>query len=151
MISFDLNPLTHSAYLLIGVFFGLWLLFWAMQAYRRGSRMTPLRGPPSDSLLFGLGKDTRASPDNSAIFVQWAKEYGSVYRVPAALGSSRVILADPKAVAAFYARETSIYVRSSVARRGMERLVSYQLSYDVPPSCLSVPCLTSDRAWSNLG
>jgi hypothetical protein len=61
----------------------------------------PLRGPPSKNFLLGLAAYIAQFPVKSALYEQWAREYGSVYRVPYASGSSRVILVDPKAFAAF--------------------------------------------------
>jgi hypothetical protein len=133
MISLDLHLSKHTTYWLVGVSFCVCLFSWIIQTIcSRGSRSTPLRGPPSKSLLFGLGSDISTSPDSSTLYQEWAKEYGSAYRIPHALWSSRVVLIDPKAVAAFFTRETFVYVRSSDAKRTLERLVSLTVFRQVP-------------------
>jgi hypothetical protein len=86
--------------------------------------MTPLRGPQSPDFLFGLGRSIQTHKDPSALYEEWAREYGSAYRVPYPLGSYRVVLADPKALAAFYARETVVYVRNLATKRVTELIVS---------------------------
>ena len=104
-------------------FFGLWFLSWIIQSMRRNSRSTPLRGPPRKNLLFGVSADIHTSPDSSVLFEKWAEEYGSVYRIPYSFGTSQIILADPKAVAGFYAQDSFVYVRSPLSRRAVERFV----------------------------
>jgi hypothetical protein len=108
---------------LVGVLFGLWLLSKIMRVVRPGSQTTPLRGPASKSLFFGLSKYIRDSPDSSVLFGQWAKEYGSVFSVPTSLGSSQIILTDPKAIASFFAQGTVTYVRSPGGTRIFKGLV----------------------------
>jgi hypothetical protein len=111
------------AYPLAGILFGLWLLSRIIHAIRPGSQTTPLRGPPSKNLLFGLSNYMRKSPDTSVIHEGWTEEYGSVYAVPTSLGSTLVMLADPKAIASFFAQGTVTYVRSPGGRKFMKNLV----------------------------
>ncbi|KAJ7600586.1 cytochrome P450, partial [Mycena floridula] len=51
----------------------------------------------------------------------WA-EYGPVFAVPWTLGTTRIIVTDPKAVAHFYARETYVYVQNSLSRVAIANL-----------------------------
>jgi len=111
------------AFPLVGFLFGFWLLYRVIRAVRPGSRTTPLRGPPSKSLLFGLSNYVRKSPDSSVLHERWAEEYGSVYAVPTSLGSTQVMLADPKAIASFFAQGTVTYVRPPGSRKFMKNLV----------------------------
>ena len=111
------------AYPLAGVIFGLWLLSRIIHAIRPGSQTTPLRGPPSKSLLFGLSNYIRKYPDSSVLHERWTEEYGSVYSVPTSLGSTQVMLADPKAIASFFAQGTVTYVRPSGGRKFVKNLV----------------------------
>jgi hypothetical protein len=104
-------------YLIGGVLLGLWALSRIMRAIRPGSQSTLLRGPPSKSLLFGLSNHIRKYPDSSVLYERWAEEYGSMYSVPTGLGSTRIMLADPKAIASFFAQGTVSYVRPSGSRR----------------------------------
>jgi hypothetical protein len=101
----------------------VWLLSRILRSVRRSRCSTPLDGPSSNSLVFGLSKELHTSTDSALMFEGWGKQYGSAYRVPFAFGSSRVILNDPRAITHFYAQETFTYVRSSMDRRGVERLV----------------------------
>ena len=111
------------AFPLVGFLFGFWLLYRVIRAVRPGSRTTPLRGPPSKSLLFGLSNYMRRSPDISVLHEGWAEEYGSVYVVPTSFGSTQVMLADPKAIASFFAQGTVTYVRSPGGTKLMKNLV----------------------------
>ncbi|GLB33170.1 putative cytochrome p450 [Lyophyllum shimeji] len=104
---------------------GLWLFSKVVKIWLsrwRGTRATSLRGPPSESILFGLSGVLRQSEDASLLTERWAKEYGSAFRVPTALGSSRIVLMDPKAVAHFYSKETFGYVQTPLARVFIENL-----------------------------
>ncbi|KAG2127115.1 cytochrome P450 [Suillus clintonianus] len=82
---------------------------YLLQVYRRNQRMTRIRGPQSPSWVFGLSKTLLDSIATTELYERWAVEYGPVYRVPIALGESRVILWDPKAVSHFFARDTASY------------------------------------------
>ncbi|KAI0751770.1 hypothetical protein C8Q80DRAFT_1268958 [Daedaleopsis nitida] len=46
------------------------------------------------------------------LYEEWTQRYSAVFRVPAPLGSTRVVLTDPKAVAQFYSVETWTYVQT---------------------------------------
>jgi hypothetical protein len=92
--------------------------------HRRLNNGTPLRGPPSHSFLFGSRLFAMSSPDPDRIFEQWADEYGSVYRVADALGTTRVMIADPKALAHFYSKESFGYIHTKSFKILLEHLVS---------------------------
>jgi hypothetical protein len=109
---------------------GLWLLSQIFPSVRRRKWMTPLKGPPSKSLFFGVSRVLHASPDSSVLYEEWGKEFGLVYRVPSTFWSNTIALLDPKALAHFHARETFTYVRPSIERRGVDRLVRMKL---LPP------------------
>jgi hypothetical protein len=97
------------------------LLYRAQRFFRPAS--TSLPGPPSDSYFFGVSKLLSNAVDPAVLYEQWAKEYGPVFRVPLALGSSRVVLCDPKAIAYFYSRETTGFVMRKLGKVLVERLV----------------------------
>ncbi|KAI0352523.1 cytochrome P450 [Trametes cingulata] len=113
----QVSPL--NAALILGV---VYLVFKIGQSYRKRSRATPLAGPPSPSWLFGVGRVAANNPDTASLYEEWAAQYGSVFRVPAALGSNVVVLMDPKAVAHFYSLETFTYVQTALARVAIENL-----------------------------
>ncbi|KAG6815527.1 hypothetical protein H0H87_000954 [Tephrocybe sp. NHM501043] len=106
---------------------GAWLVFKLLKlAYSnnwRGLQTTPLRGPQSASFLFGLSGIIRQAEDASVLTEQWAKEYGSAFCVPGAMGSMRIVITDPKAVTHFYSKETFGYIQTPLARTFIERLL----------------------------
>jgi hypothetical protein len=90
---------------------------------RRGLR-TRLRGPPSPSFLFGVTKKLFPSSDIGVIYHDWERTYGPVYEIPASLGSSHVVLSDPKAIAHFFSKDTTTYYQPDLARAVAGPLVS---------------------------
>ncbi|KAF9224554.1 cytochrome P450 [Gyrodon lividus] len=102
----------------------LWAVITAVRVARRRLKTTRLRGPSSTSLLYGVGKDLAESSDAGAMYEAWVEEYGVVYQVPSTLGQTRIVLADPKAIAHFYARETWTYVLTAVVKVFFEKGVS---------------------------
>ena len=105
------------------VFAAVYFTHSYVQARRKAAHKTPLASPPNPSWLFGILKLVVNNPHQAFIFETWAEEFGSVFRVSAPLGSSTVVLADPKAIAHFYAEETWTYVHTRLSRVGIEYLV----------------------------
>ncbi|KIK89943.1 hypothetical protein PAXRUDRAFT_685575 [Paxillus rubicundulus Ve08.2h10] len=100
----------------------LWAVLTIVRAARRKLKTTQLRGPPNPSLLYGVGKATAESSDSGGLMYEtWAQEYGVVYQVPSTLGQSKIVLADPRAIAHFYARETWTYVLTPLSKALFER------------------------------
>ncbi|KAK7448083.1 hypothetical protein VKT23_013840 [Stygiomarasmius scandens] len=100
----------------------IWLVSKLISRARRDLHLTPLKGPPRQSLLFGVLKYVNQAPDSGAVYEEWASKYGLVYQIPGVLGSKRVVLMDPKAVAHFYARETTTYVQTGMAKSFITRM-----------------------------
>ncbi|KAH7881865.1 cytochrome P450 [Phlebopus sp. FC_14] len=98
-----------------------WVLTKLARAARRRFMTTRLRGPPSPSLLYGVGKDVLESPDAGSMHEAWAAEYGVVYEIPSSLGQRKIVLCDPKAIAHCYARDTWTYVVTPLTRQFVER------------------------------
>ncbi|KAF8123205.1 hypothetical protein EV363DRAFT_1180575 [Boletus edulis] len=46
-----------------------------------------LRGPPSESFLYGVGQRIRSARDAGALYDAWAQEYRPVYAIPSTLGT----------------------------------------------------------------
>lgn len=88
------------------------------------SCLIALKGPPNTNILFGRSAEILKSFDRSAIYQQWANEYGAVYKVPTALGGTRIIICDPKAAAHIYAKDTFTYVGLPVLKRFTKKFVS---------------------------
>jgi hypothetical protein len=78
------------------------------RSYRR-PRTTKFRGPPSKSFLFGVTKDLFNSPDLGGIYESWEKTYGPVYEIPSSLGSTILVLQDPKAITDLFSKDTTTY------------------------------------------
>lgn len=96
----------------------------------RSRRRTPrLNGPPSTSWLFGATKVLFESADLGVQYGIWEKEYGLIYDLPSSLGSKMLVLADPKAVAHFFARDTSTYHQPEVRKIMNRQFVSHHLVY----------------------
>jgi len=81
-------------------------------------------GPPSKSLLFGTSRDLFEASDIGVIYQAWEKLYGPVYEVPTSLGARMIVLNDPKALAQFFAKDTSTYQQQKFMRLTSGRLVS---------------------------
>ncbi|KAF8162511.1 cytochrome P450 [Mycena galopus ATCC 62051] len=86
-------------------------------------RSTPLKGPPSKNMFFGVLSQLVTAPDTGVIYEDWASQYGSVFFVPSVLGSKEVVLTDPKSIAHFAARETYGYVGTPRAKGFQEKLL----------------------------
>jgi cytochrome P450 len=86
---------------------------------------TPLKGPPTTgrNFLFGVLPDILKAPYPGALYEGWAAQFGSVFSVPAPLGSKSLVLTDPKAIAHFSARETYGYVQTPRAKHLLEKLI----------------------------
>ncbi|KAF9237030.1 cytochrome P450 [Melanogaster broomeanus] len=92
-----------------------WSLIRVARSARRRARTTRLKGPHSNSLIFGF-PEVLMTPDGPEVYEAWAEQYGPVFQVPAVLGTSRIVLCDPKAIAHFYARETTTYILTPLAK-----------------------------------
>ncbi|KAG6876262.1 hypothetical protein C0993_004630 [Termitomyces sp. T159_Od127] len=114
--------ITDAVAYVLGIWFVFKLLKHGLVRWHGGVQTTSLRGPPSQSLLFGLTRIIRESDDASLLMEQWISHYGPVFRVPDVMGSSRVVVADPKAVTHFYAKETFGYVKTSLSKAFIKQL-----------------------------
>ncbi|KAK0227136.1 cytochrome P450 [Armillaria nabsnona] len=103
------------------------VLIYKISTNRKSSITTKLRGPPRQSLLFGLIRVLRNAEDPGLLYEQWASEYGSVYSFPAFLGEQRLVLYDPKAVAHFYGKEGFGYIKTPISRMFIEILFGKNL------------------------
>ena len=75
----------------------------------RRPRTTKLRGPPSKGFLFGVIKDLFKSTDLGGMYGNWEKTYGPVYEIPSCLGSTTLVLQDPKAITDLFSKDTTTY------------------------------------------
>ncbi|KAJ7489394.1 cytochrome P450 [Mycena latifolia] len=85
-------------------------------------RSTPLKGPSSSNVFFGMLPMLMDSPDSGSIYEEWSNSYGPVFSVPSILGSSKIVFTDPKAIIHFFNKETYGYVGLPHAKRFLEKL-----------------------------
>ncbi len=98
-------------------------LIYKISTNRKSGVTTKLRGPSSQSWLFGLGRVIHDAEDAGLLYEQWASEYGSVFSFPGFLGQKSLVLCDPKAVAHLYANEGFGYVKMQLSRNFIEIMV----------------------------
>uniref|UniRef100_P9WEI2 Cytochrome P450 monooxygenase claW n=1 Tax=Ampulloclitocybe clavipes TaxID=56467 RepID=CLAW_AMPCV len=98
------------------ILFSFWAFLSLIRVIRRRSSTTPLKGPPSESFIFGLRQIIHKSEDSDALYEQWADKYGSVYQVSEPMGSKRVVLCDPKAILHLYSKDTFDFVQTEINR-----------------------------------
>ncbi|KAJ7600569.1 cytochrome P450 [Mycena floridula] len=101
----------------------IWLVSKVIRSFVDRGNGTALQGPPRMSWMHGyqpqlMGNDVAAAE----LYQTWAAEYGPIFVIPWTLGTTRTIVADPRAVAHFYARETYGYVQNKVTRITMANL-----------------------------
>lgn len=118
----DLSRLSYLDVVLVAAV--SWTLYKLGETLRRRMKTTRLNGPPRASWIFGASEEV-IQGDASAMFEQWAKEYGPVYQIPTQLGGCRTVLTDPKAIAHFYAKETFVYMRPKFGQIFIETLVMF--------------------------
>ena len=95
----------------------IWALLRWFGSYRQQLHTTKLRGPQSESFVYGVGKRVLDADDSGAVYEAWAQEYGPVYAVPSTLGNKRIVLCDPKAIAHFYSKETWTYTHTPASKQ----------------------------------
>ena len=110
------NPLNLRTVDTVGLLAGSWLLYKIVQTARARARTTKLPGPPAKSWLFGVSKGI-FDGDTGELFEIWAKQYGDVFQIPAALGRWRTILIDPKAVSHYFNKSTQTYIKTDFIKQ----------------------------------
>ncbi|KAK7014458.1 hypothetical protein VNI00_019352 [Paramarasmius palmivorus] len=89
---------------------------------RKKGYTTPLNGPPTKSIVFGLSRYLNSVDDPGKVMEDWAGEYGSVYKIPTVLGGTKVVICDPRAIRDFYSKETFTYVGTPIAKTFIARV-----------------------------
>lgn len=116
------NLRTLSDGLILAV--GAWTTYKLLQKWRSRAKTTKLSGPPVESWLFGLSRQT-FNADSSVLVENWAKEYGPVFQVPGVLGQRRTVIMDPKALSHFFGNHGFGYVKSTSGKSALETLVRF--------------------------
>jgi hypothetical protein len=70
-------------------------------------------------------KDLTSCLDSGVYHDQWIQEYGGVYELPTLFGNKAVQIADPKAIAAFWTKDTVVYNQLSANRVFVTEFVSF--------------------------
>ncbi|TFK35081.1 cytochrome P450 [Crucibulum laeve] len=87
------------------------------------TQQSGLRGPPSPSIFWGVSKMLHQALDPGHLYEAWAKEYGLVYQITAALGTPQVIVCDSKAIAYIFSKDAFTFVRTPGFRAVVEVLI----------------------------
>jgi hypothetical protein len=93
------------------VFISVLAVLLALRFYQtRGHiRTTRLKGPPSESFIYGISQAFIGMTDYSGLYADWANTYGLVYQLPWTLGTQFTVLSDPEALAHFFAQSSWKY------------------------------------------
>lgn len=126
-------PIRKLTSLDFGVLFvGLWLLSKAIGILLRRSNTTRLKGPPSESWLFGFSSFMSIG-DPSLAYEKWTEQYGAVFRVPITLyvsitsrlgmGQTKIVVCDPKAIQHIYSKTTFGYIYTKSRKKELTAIV----------------------------
>ena len=119
MLDFATFNYTTTITLSILIPFGLY------QINGRRPRTVKLNGPPSKDWIFGVNKELDEAPDVDLLYQSWERTYGPVYQIPTTFGTKLLISCDPKAIAYFYSKATTIYHQPDLMRTTMSRSVGF--------------------------
>jgi hypothetical protein len=133
-LSLIMTPIRKLTSFDFGVLFiGLWLLSKAVGILLRRSNATRLKGPPSESWLFGFSSFMTIG-DPSLAYEQWAEQYGAVFRVPITIyvsitsrlgmGQTKIVVCDPKAIQHIYSKTTFGYIYSKSRKKELTAIVN---------------------------
>lgn len=105
------------------------LIAFCLYRNRRNRRRTPkLPGPPSKGFLFGATRDIFTAPDLGVLYANWENKYGPVYEIPSSIGSSMLVLGDPKGIAYLCANDTTTYQQLRFSKVFEQRFVRFYFS-----------------------
>ncbi|KAH8831754.1 cytochrome P450 [Flagelloscypha sp. PMI_526] len=104
--------LTEIGLVSSAVFLAYSVSSWFLGRRRRIRVATALRGPKPLHPIWGWTQEIIKTDHSAEMYEGWVKEFGSVVGVPTLLWNQRILLADPKAVAHFYAHDASVYVQN---------------------------------------
>ncbi|KIL58805.1 hypothetical protein M378DRAFT_1023882 [Amanita muscaria Koide BX008] len=87
-----------------------------------------LRGPRSNNFLLGrLREILGVVGDVATVFDLWIGEYDYAFKVPTGLGTNRIVLSDPKAVAHVYANDGFGYLRATYSTTFSRALMGHNM------------------------
>ncbi|KAH8823549.1 cytochrome P450 [Flagelloscypha sp. PMI_526] len=89
---------------------------WFLGRRRRFRVTTALPGPKRIHPFWGWTQTLVKMEDTTLQYDSWTKTFGGVFTIPTVLWNRRVVLADPKAVAHFFAHDPTVYVHNTLTR-----------------------------------
>ncbi|EIW77626.1 cytochrome P450 [Coniophora puteana RWD-64-598 SS2] len=93
------------------------LLGSVISAVRTRGNITRLRGPPSESIIWGVAQKVPLTEQSAVQYTAWEAEYGpGVYRIPFIFGKEKIILFDARAVAHLFAMDNTVYTKTEQQR-----------------------------------
>ena len=98
-------------------------------ANRKRPGTTRLKGPSCG--FFGAEKVIHESPNPTAVYEAWCKEYGVAYEIPLVLGERSIVLCDPKAVAHVFGRDSWSYALTEADKVIIARSVRVSSMYRI--------------------
>lgn len=101
---------------------GVWLILKLGGRRLRSVKLSNVGGPPSVSWLHGATEEIYAN-GSAAMHEKWEKIYGPVYSVPAALGSSWIVVLDTKALSHIFSKDASTYVQPAFMKQSIVSFV----------------------------
>lgn len=101
----------------------VWGLSQIARIVRRRWHTTPLRGPPSPSFLYGIKQVEAKQRQTHGVYNPWVATYGGAFRVAAPMGTTRIVLTDPKAVAHVLSQDTWGYTHPGPEKAAIEAVV----------------------------
>ncbi|KAJ6625075.1 cytochrome P450 [Mycena sp. CBHHK59/15] len=105
------------------IFVSLSVCYIIVRRFVLRSRTTRLKGPSTNNFLFGMMPVLMDAHDAGAVYEEWAHAYGPVFAVPSFLGGRRIVIADPKAIAHFFSKETYGYIQTPPSKRFLEKMI----------------------------
>ncbi|KAJ7917158.1 cytochrome P450 [Mycena leptocephala] len=79
-------------------------------------RTVRFQGPPSPSFIFGHTKQIMESRSSAELYDRWAQTYGSVYEIHGPLGTTRLVVCDPRALSHILALDSWKYSHPPLAQ-----------------------------------
>ncbi|EMD31778.1 hypothetical protein CERSUDRAFT_119356 [Gelatoporia subvermispora B] len=101
----------------------VWGLSQIARIVRRRWHTTPLRGPPSPSFLYGIKQVEAKQRQTHGVYNPWVATYGGAFRVAAPMGTTRIVLTDPKAVAHVLSQDTWGYTHPGPEKAAIEAVL----------------------------
>jgi hypothetical protein len=102
----------HNKLIILVTTLALVIVLRLFHTGRNRIRTPRLGGPSSETFsFFGVSRTVLHAPDAGTLFADWARKYGTVYEIPAGLGTKTLVLGDLKGLTHLFTRDTTTYTR----------------------------------------